>query len=163
MPDFASNSLDENLIRGLILQGAEIDAFGVGERLITSKSSPVFDGVYKLIAVEEDGKIVPRIKISENVAKITTPGFKKLYRFYNKENGKAEADLLALPEEVIDENKPYELFDPHATWKRKTITNFRTRELQVPIFKDGKLVYRLPGIEEIREYCRKNWKRSGTR
>lgn len=151
---FASNSLDENLIRGLILQGAEIDAFGVGERLITSKSSPVFDGVYKLIAVEEDGKIVPRIKISENVAKITTPGFKKLYRFYNKENGKAEADLLALPEEVIDENKPYELFDPHATWKRKTITNFRTRELQVPIFKDGKLVYRLPGIEEIREYCR---------
>jgi len=152
---FASNSLDEELIRGLILQGAQVDAFGVGERLITSKSSPVFDGVYKLTAVEEDGRIIPKIKISENVAKITTPGFKKLYRFYNKENGKAEADLLTLHDETIDENEPYELFDPHAIWKRKTITNFRARELHVPVFRNGELVYRLPAIEEIRAYCKR--------
>jgi nicotinate phosphoribosyltransferase len=151
---FASNSLDENLIRGLIHQGAKIDAFGVGERLITAKSSPVFDGVYKLTAVEEEDRIIPRIKISENIAKITTPGFKKLYRLYNGENGKAEADLLTLYDEIVNENEPYELFDPNATWKRKTLTNFKKRELQVPIFKDGKLVYKLPDLEEIRAYCK---------
>ncbi|MDD3999316.1 MAG: nicotinate phosphoribosyltransferase [Bacilli bacterium] len=151
----ASNSLDETLIRGLIHQGAAIDSFGVGERLITSKSSPVFDGVYKLVAMEENGEIVPKIKVSEYIVKITTPGFKKLYRLYNLENGKAEADLLTLADEVINENEPYELFDPQATWKRKTLTHFRKRELQVPIIKDGKLVYQLPTIEEIREYCQK--------
>jgi nicotinate phosphoribosyltransferase len=150
---FASNSLDENLIQSLLIQEAKIDAFGVGERLITSKSSPVFDGVYKLTAVEEDGKIIPRIKISENIAKITTPGFKKFYRLYNRENGKAEADLLTLPDEVVDDSKPYELFDPNAIWKRKTLTNFRVREMQVPIFKAGKLVFKLPDIEESRAYC----------
>lgn len=151
---FASNSLDENLIRALILQGAKVDAFGVGERLITAKSSPVFDGVYKLTAVEEDGKIIPKIKISENVVKITTPGYKKVYRLYSKENGKAEADLLTVYDEVINENEPYELFDPQAIWKRKVLSNFKARELHVPIFKNGKLVYKLPDIEEIRKYCK---------
>lgn len=152
---FASNSLDERLIRDLVLQGAKVDSFGVGERLITSKSSPVFDGVYKLVAIEEKGTIVPKIKISENIDKITTPGFKKVYRLYDRDNGKAEADLLMLDEEVLDENKPYELFDPLATWKRKTLTNFTKRELQVPIFLNGKLVYQLPSLEDIRKYCQK--------
>ena len=117
----ASNSLDEYIIRDLLFQGAKIDSFGVGERLITSKSNPVFDGVYKLCAVEEDGNIIPRIKISENVGKITTPHFKKVYRFFSKENHKAEADLLSVYDEEFDFTKPFELFDPIATWKRKTL------------------------------------------
>lgn len=149
-----SNSLDEYIIRDLLFQGAKIDSFGVGERLITSKSDPVFDGVYKLAAVEdENGNIIPRIKISENVGKITTPHFKKLYRFYSKQNHKAEADLLTIYNEEIDFSKPIELFDPMATWKRKVLEDYEVEELLKPIFKNGELVYECPNIEEIRKYC----------
>ena len=153
---FASNSLDEYIIRDLLFQGAKIDAFGVGERLITSKSNPVFDGVYKLAAVEDkEGNIVPRIKISENVGKITTPHFKKLYRFFSKENHKAEADLLSVYDEELDFTKPFELFDPVDTWKRKVLEDYEVVELLKPIFIKGELVYELPSIEEIRSYCQK--------
>ncbi len=150
----ASNSLDEHIIETLLEQGAQIDAFGVGERLITSKSEPVFGGVYKLCAVEgETGAIIPKIKISENTAKITNPHFKKVYRLYEKESGKAIADLLCVHDETIDETKPLELFDPEATWKRKVITGFTARELLVPVFQNGECVYESPNIEEIRRYC----------
>ncbi len=150
----ASNSLDEYIIRDLLLQGAQIDSFGVGERLITSKSEPVFGGVYKLSAVEDkEGNIIPKIKISENPAKITTPHFKKVYRLYDKESGNAFADLLCVHDEVIDFTQPLELFDPDATWKRKTFTNFTARELLAPIFVGGKRVYTSPTITEMRAYC----------
>ncbi len=150
-----SNSLDEYIIRELIRQGAEIDAFGVGERLITSKSDPVFGGVYKLCAVEAaDGTIVPKIKISENVGKITTPHFKKVYRLRGRETGKAEADLICVYDEKVDDTKPIEIFDPEYTWKRKTLDNFYATELQVPVFRGGELVYRLPALTEIRQHCR---------
>jgi len=150
----ASNSLDEYIIRDLLKRGAKIDVFGVGERLITSKSEPVFGGVYKLCAVEqEDGTILPKIKISENTAKITNPHFKKVYRLFEKENGKAIADLICLHDETVDDSKPLEIFDPEATWKRKTLTSFVAKELLVPIFKDGKRVYQSPNIEEIKAYC----------
>lgn len=153
---FVSNSLDEYIIRDLLFQGAKIDAFGVGERLITSKSDPVFDGVYKLAAVEDDeGNIIPRIKISENVGKITTPHFKKVYRFYSKQSHKAEADLLSIYNEELDFTKPIELFDPMATWKRKILDDYEVEELLKPIFIQGKLVYNYPTIEEIRSYCHK--------
>ena len=152
-----SNSLDEFLIKDLLEQGAPIDSFGVGERLITSKSEPVFGGVYKIVAVEENGEIVPRIKISENEAKITNPGYKKVYRFYSKETNKALADLLCLHDEVIDESKPYTIFDPVQTWKEKELSNFYVKEVLVPIFKDGKLIYNRPSIKEIREYCEKEF------
>ncbi len=149
-----TNSLDEYIIRDILLQGASVDAFGVGERLITARSESVFGGVYKLCAVEENGKITPKIKISENTAKITNPDFKGFYRFYSKETGKAEADLLTIHNEVIDKSKPYELFDPDYTWKRKTIENYTLREMLVPIFKNGECVYELPSLEAIREYCK---------
>ena len=150
-----SNSLDERLIRDLIRQGAKIDSFGVGERLITSKSSPVFDGVYKLCAVEkEDGKRIPKIKISENVGKITNPDFKRLYRFYSRETGKAEADYICLREETVDDSQPLTICDPDARWKRKTMENYRAVELQVPIFQGGELVYELPTLTEIKDYCK---------
>ena len=149
-----SNSMDEYIIRELIRQGAEIDAFGVGERLITAKSDPVFGGVYKLCAIEDkDGNINPKIKISENVGKITTPHFKKIYRLRNRENGKAEADLLCLYDETIDDTKPIEIFDPVHTWKRKLMENYTATELQVPVFKNGELVYKLPEISDIRRHC----------
>ena len=149
-----SNALDEYIIRELIRQGAEIDAFGVGERLITAKSDPVFGGVYKVCAVEdENGNILPKIKISENVGKITTPHFKKIYRIRGKETGKAEADLICLYDEVIDESKPLEIFDPVATWKRKTFTDYTATELMVQIFKSGELVYEMPTLAQIREHC----------
>jgi nicotinate phosphoribosyltransferase len=150
-----SNSLDEYIIRDILLQGACVDAFGVGERLITARSEPVFGGVYKLVATEEDGKIIPKIKISENPAKITNPDFKNLYRFYSNDTGKAEADLITVYDEVIDEGKPYELFDPDYIWKRKTMENYTLRELRVPIFQKGKCVYTLPSLEEIKSYCKK--------
>lgn len=151
----ASNSLDEYIIRDILQQGACIDAFGVGERLITSKSSPVFGGVYKLAAIEDkQGVITPKIKISENPSKITTPHFKKIYRLYEKASGKAIADLLCVHDEIIDDSKPLTIFDPDYTWKRKTLTDFTAKELQVPIFKNGKLVYQLPSTEEIRNFCR---------
>ena len=149
-----SNSLDEYIIRDILRQGAAIDSFGVGERLITSKSEPVFGGVYKLVAIEDDGKIVPKIKISENVAKITTPYFKKVYRLFSKETGMALADVLTTYDEKINDDEPYEIFDPGNTWKRKTISNFETRELLVPIFKNGECVYELPPLGEIKEYCK---------
>ena len=149
-----SNSLDERLITELFHQGAKIDAFGVGERLITSKSAPVFGGVYKLCAVEDDGgNIIPKIKISENVGKITNPGFKKFYRFYNRETGMAEADYICMHDETVDDSQPLEICDPHARWKRKTMENFRAYEMMVPIFKNGELVYKLPTLKEIKTYC----------
>ena len=149
-----SNSLDEYIIRDILRQGAQIDMFGVGERLITAKSEPVFGGVYKLAAIEEpDGTVVPKIKISENVEKITNPHHKKLYRFYAKDTGKAIADYLTVYDEVVDDSKDMTIFDPDATWKTKKVYNFTARELQVPVFKGGKLVYKLPSLEEIRAYC----------
>ena len=149
-----SNSLDEYIIQDLLRQGAQIDMFGVGERLITARSEPVFGGVYKLVAVEHDGRIEPKIKISENVGKITNPHFKKLYRFYGKDTGKAIADYLCVHDETVDDSKDILIFDPEATWKQKTVYNYTARELQVPIFKNGELVYRLPSLSEIRDYCR---------
>mgnify|MGYP004588258959 CR=1 FL=1 len=148
-----SNSLDENIIRDIIAQGARIDAFGVGERLITAKSDPVFGGVYKLAAKEDaDGHIIPKIKISENAGKITNPHFKKVYRVFDK-NGMATADLITVHDEVPDERLPLELFDPEETWKRKTVTDYTLRELQVPIFRNGECVYTSPSIHDIRAYC----------
>ena len=149
-----SNSLDERLIAELIRQGAKIDSFGVGERLITAKSDPVFGGVYKLCAVEgKDGTIIPKIKVSENVGKITNPGFKKFYRFYNRETGMAEADYICLRDETVDDSQPLEICDPHDRWKRKTMENFRAVELQVPVFAKGQLVYELPSLKNIRTFC----------
>ena len=150
----ASNSLDEYIIRDLIQQGAQIDMFGVGERMITARSEPVFGGVYKLAAVEDaDGNITPKIKVSENVDKITNPHFKKIYRIFDKETGKAEADYITVWDETVDETKPLELFDPRATWKRKTFKNFTAKPLQVPVFQKGQLVYERPSLQEIQKYC----------
>ena len=149
----ASNSLDEYIIRDTLLQGAKIDSFGVGERLITSKSEPVFGGVYKLAAIEKDGEIVPKIKISENTDKITNPGFKKVYRLFSDESGEAIADVITLFEETIDETKPYEIFDPEHTWKRKTITNFHTELLTVQIYDKGNKIYNNPNVHEIKKHC----------
>ncbi len=149
-----SNSLDEYIIQDLLRQGAKIDMFGVGERLITARSEPVFGGVYKLAAVEhEDGSVQPKIKISENVGKITNPHFKKLYRFYGNDTGKAIADYLCVYDETVDDSRDMEIFDPEATWKTKTVYNFTAKELQVPIFQKGKLVYKCPSLQEVREYC----------
>lgn len=149
----ASNSLDEHLISDMVSQGAKVDCFIVGERLITSASSPLFGGVYKLSAIEKNGKTVPKINLSENVRKITIPSSKQVYRLIDKDSGKAIADVLTLDDEIIDETKPYVLFDPDFTWKRKEIENFVTRKLLVPIFKGGKKVYEEPSLKEIRDYC----------
>ena len=149
-----SNSLDEYIIQDLLRQGAQIDMFGVGERLITARSEPVFGGVYKLAGVEQDdGSILPKIKISENVGKITNPHFKKLYRFYGNDTGKAIADYLCLHDETVDDSQDMEIFDPENTWKTKTVYNFTARELQVPIFEKGELVYQCPSLDEVRTYC----------
>ena len=149
-----SNSLDEYIIQDILRQGAQIDVFGVGERLITAKSEPVFGGVYKLVAVEkEDGTVQPKIKISENVGKITNPHYKKLYRFFGNDTGKAIADYLCVYDETVDDSGELEIFDPEATWKTKTVYDFNAKELQVPIFKDGQLVYDCPTLEQIRTYC----------
>lgn len=150
----ASNSLDEYIIQDMIRQGACVDSFGVGERMITASSAPVFGGVYKLAAVEQDGVIVPKIKVSENIAKITNPGFKKLWRLYDSENGKAIADVITMHDEIIDDTKPYEIFDPEHIWKRKTLTHFRAVPLQVELFKNGECVYESPSVEDIRVYCK---------
>ena len=150
-----SNSLDERLIQNLFLQGAQIDMFGVGERMITAKSEPVFGGVYKLTAVEnEKGEIIPKIKCSENVEKITIPHFKKVYRLYNRDNGKAIADYMTVYDETVNENEPLMLFDPYATWKTKNVCNFEARELLVPVFLKGKRVYQSPPLKEIKSYCK---------
>ncbi len=146
-----SNSLDEYLIKELIHQGAQIDTFGVGERLVTARSEAVFGGVFKLSAIEVEGKLVPKIKISENVQKTTTPGFKQVYRFYD-ENKMAEADVMTLFDETIDETKPYLLFDPDYIWKNKHIENYKVKALLNPIFKKGELIYDIPTLSEIRSY-----------
>ena len=148
----ASNSLDEYLVRDLILQGAQVTNFGIGENMITSKSDPVFGGVYKLAAVKDGGRYLPKIKISGNVEKLTNPGFKKIIRFYDKENHQAIADLLALRDEVIPADE-YVLFDPQAPWKQKRIKDYEMRELQEQIFDHGKLVYTVPSTEEVKNYC----------
>ena len=149
-----SNALDEYLIQDLLNQGAQIDLFGVGERLITARSEPVFGCVYKLAAVEDEaGNIIPKIKVSENVGKITNPHFKKVYRFYGNDTGKAIADYICLHDEVVDDSQDLEIFDPQATWKRKNIYNFTAKELLVPIFKNGELVYDMPSLPEIQKYC----------
>lgn len=149
----ASNSLDEYIIRDILLQGAKIDSFGVGERLITSKSQPVFGGVYKLVAIEKDGEIIPKIKVSENVAKITTPDFKELWRLYDNSTGKAIADVLTCRDEIINDSRPYEIFDPEHTYKKKLLTNFRAERIMKQIFADGECVYKSPSAEEIKQYC----------
>ncbi|MDF2685392.1 MAG: pncB [Clostridia bacterium] len=150
---FVSNSLDEYIIRDILLQGAEVDFFGVGERLITSRSEPILGGVYKLVAAEKDGVMIPKIKLSENVEKITTPGFKTIYRLFSNSSGKMVADLVALKNEKFDFNNPITLFHPDFTWKRKTFEDYTVKELLVPIYKKGKLVYNIPGIEKTKKYC----------
>ena len=149
-----SNSLDEYLIRDVIQEGACIDSFGVGERLITAKSEPVFGGVYKLSALEKEGKLIPKIKISENVEKITNPGFKTVYRLFDRDSNRALADVIVLDGETIPEDGEYEIFDPNAVWKRKKITNFYAKNLRQQIFKEGKCIYKSPSIDEIKDYCR---------
>lgn len=149
----ASNSLDERIIRDMVSQGAKVDCFIVGERLITAASEPLFGGVYKLCAVEQDGRIVPKINLSENVHKITIPSSKQVYRLFDMDSGKAIADVLTTDSEEIDDSKPYELFDPDFTWKRKEIENFVARPLLAPIFKAGECVYTSPTLHDIREYC----------
>lgn len=149
-----SNALDEYLIQDLLHQGAQIDLFGVGERLITARSEPVFGNVYKLAAVEDEaGNIIPKIKISENVIKITNPHFKKVYRLYGNDTGKAIADYLCVYDEMVDDTQDLEIFDPAATWKRKMVYNFTAKPLLVPVFQGGELVYESPSLEEIRAYC----------
>lgn len=150
----ASNSLDEYIIRDLLIQGAEIDSFGVGERLITSKSEPVFGGVYKLVAVERNGKVIPKIKISENVIKITNPGSKELWRLFDNQTGKAIADVITVEGEIIDDSKPYVIFNPEQTYKKKKVTDFTAKKMLVKIAENGKIVYNLPDIEGIREYTK---------
>ncbi len=150
-----SNSLDEYIIRDVILEGACIDAFGVGERLITAKSEPVFGGVYKLAALEKDGEMIPKMKISENVEKITNPGFKSLYRLFDKDSNRAIADVITLNHEEIPEGKEYEIFDPQAIWKRQVIKNFYAKNLRKQIFRKGERIYELPSIDEIRQNCQK--------
>lgn len=150
---YASNSLDEYIIRDMLQNGARVDSFLVGERLITSASSPVMGGVYKLSATEKNGEIVPKIKISENVAKITTPYPKKLWRLFDNETGKAIADVLTMDDENLTDCKQYELFDPDYTWKKKTVSNFVARQLLMPIFVKGAPVYSFPSPQKIRSYC----------
>ena len=148
-----SNSLDEYIIRDVILEGACIDSFGVGERLITAKSEPVFGGVYKLVALETDGKLIPKIKISENVEKITNPGFKHVYRLYDNKTGKARGDVITLADEKVPELEEYEIFDPNAVWKRTKIRDYYVRDLRVQLFDKGRCVYESPSVDEIKDYC----------
>ena len=150
----ASNSLDEYIIQDILKQDGKVDSFGVGERLITAKSTPVFGGVYKLVAVEKDGEMDPKIKISENVEKITNPGFKKTWRLYDRDTGKAIADVITMHDEAIDDTQAYEIFHPEYTWKRKTVTNFVARPLQVPIFEKGICVYESPDLQTIQQFCK---------
>ena len=154
-----SNSLDENVIQDLLLQGAQIDAFGVGERLITARSEPVFGGVYKLVAVEDDqGNVIPKIKLSENVAKITIPQFKKVFRLFDNADGMAIGDWMCTYDETVEDNLNPDgsltIFDPDVTWKTTTISNFTAKQIQIPIFLDGKLVYQRPTLPEIQTYCK---------
>lgn len=154
----ASNSLDEYIIQDLLRQGAKVDSFGVGERLITASSEPVFGGVYKLVAVENNDCIIPKIKISENIEKITNPGFKKIYRIFDKTSNKAIADLITLSDETIDETKPLEIFDPNHTWKKRKIENYYVKELLTKIFDNGQLIYKSPSVMEIKDYTKEQLK-----
>lgn len=149
-----SNSLDEHIISDLLRQGAQIDSFGVGERMITAKSEPVFGGVYKLCALEDEkGNVTPKIKVSENTVKITNPHYKKVWRIFDKATGKAQADLVTVYDEVIDTEKPLTIFDPNHPWKKMTFENYTVKELQVPVFKNGKCVLEhRPTVDEIRTY-----------
>lgn len=150
----ASNSLDEYIIRDMLIQGAQVDSFGVGERLITSSSEPVFGGVYKLVAIEDKkGTIIPKIKISENVSKITNPCFKRLWRLFDRDTGKAIADVITMHDETIDDSQPYDIFDPEFIWKRKTVQNFQAVDMRIPLFKSGIKCCNLPSLEEIRTRC----------
>ena len=149
----ASNALDEFIIKDLLSQGAPIDSFGVGERLITSRSEPVFGGVYKLAGVEVNGQMEPKLKISENVGKITNPAFKSVWRLYERATGKAIADVVTLFDEEIDDTQPYMIFDPDHTWKRKLVTDFTARRLPVQLFRRGECVYESPDVHEIQKYC----------
>lgn len=155
----ASGDLDEHVIEDLISQGAEFDSYGVGTRLITGWDNPALGGVYKMSAIEKNGEMVPKMKLSDNIQKTTNPGIKKVYRIFDNKTGKAEADLITLENESIDETKPLVLYDPVETWKVKEISNFTTEELLVPVFIDGKQVYDNPGITEIRDKCIKNMDR----
>ena len=149
-----SNSLDEYIIRDLMIQGAEIDSFGVGERLVTSKSEPVFGGVYKLSAVERQGKIIPKIKLSENTGKITIPSYKEVWRLFSNKTGHALADVITVAGEKIDSDKPYMIFHPEFTYKKKVLTDFTAVKLQVPVFINGECVYNSPDLNEIQKYCK---------
>ena len=149
----ASNALDEFIIKDLLSQGAPIDSFGVGERLITSRSEPVFGGVYKLAGVEVNGQMEPKLKISENVGKITNPAFKSVWRLYERATGKAIADVVTLFDEEIDDTQPYMIFDPDHTWKRKLVTDFTARRLPVQLFRRGECIYESPDVREIQKYC----------
>lgn len=150
----ASGDLDEHSIQSLKNQGALINLWGVGTKLITSNDMPALGGVYKLAGVEENGKIIPKIKLSNNAIKITNPGFKNVYRIYNKTTGKAEADLIHLRGEEIDASKPLTIFHPVETWKKTTYTDYTLRELLVPVISGGKVVYSLPTLKQIAEYAR---------
>ena len=152
-PICASNSLDEYIVRDLILQGAQVDSFGIGENLITAKSDPVFGGVYKLAAIKEDGRYIPKIKVSESIEKITTPCFKDVYRFYNRETGQAIADYVTVRGETVDDSQPITIFDPMATWKKKTVRNFTAKSILTQVFDKGRCVYELPKLDDIRNYC----------
>ena len=149
-----SNSLDEYLIKDLVQQGAAIDNFGVGERLITAKSNPVFGGVYKIVALEKDGAIIPKIKISETLAKTTTPGYKQLWRLYDA-GGKAIADVVTLHDETIDDSQPYELFDPEYPWKRKTVSGFRAEKRLQTWMEAGARSTAMPSLTDVRAYCQR--------
>mgnify|MGYP004494590489 FL=1 len=151
---FVSNSLNENIIKDMIDQGAKVDVFGVGEQLITAASNPVFGGVYKLAAIERNGEIIPKIKISENASKITTPGVKEVWRLFDNDTKKAIADVITLYDEIIESSGSYEIFDPEHTWKKKTITNFTAKKLRVKIFENGQKCYESPSIGEIKSYCK---------
>lgn len=150
----ASNSLDEYIIEDLINEGAKIDIFGVGERMVTAKSEPIFGGVYKLVAVEKDGDIIPRIKLSENAEKVTNPGYKMVWRLFDRTTGSPIADVITLANEEIDDSKPYTIFNPVHIWKKKKVSNFYAKKLQVPVVINGECVYKTPEIEEIRDYCK---------
>lgn len=150
-----SGDLDERSINSLLQQGAKIDSWGVGTKLITSEDLPALGGVYKMSAViDKDGTITPKIKLSDNTAKITNPAFKSLYRLYDKENGMAIADLITVKGEEVDESKPLTLFHPVETWKRHEVENFTAEELLTQIVKDGKLVYKFPKLMEIQAYSK---------
>ncbi|MPM17545.1 Nicotinate phosphoribosyltransferase pncB2 [bioreactor metagenome] len=152
----ASSDLDEFLIRDLKTQGACISVWGVGTRLITSEGNSALGGVYKMSAEIVEGQLVPKIKISDNPAKVTNPGYKKVFRLYDKD-GMAIADLIALENETIDSSKPLRIFDPIQTYKSMTLTDYTVRELLVPVFVDGKQVYQCPDIHEIATYAKKEF------